>query len=168
MAKTGKKRGWLIYVGTVGFASGIFGFFLSLFGEELGPSQVIYFDPILSIFGGRMSLVKDGFYYGYTFSMNLPMIMLLMVFIIGIFASLSARNSPKSIGLTLVLFLLSFAGLILSRYIFMAVNPSGTGSGLIFGIGFYVAAIGLGVGAFFTILELVLSIRFWHRRDQFR
>ena len=158
----------MVYLVAVCFLASLFGFVFPMFGEKISNSEIIFFDPFATLFGGESSTVSGGFYYGYTLTMNIPLIVLLMIHIVGMFAALSSRNSPRLLAVTLIFTLLTMTGLLASKYIFLAVNSSLLAGGLVFGTGFYISLIACLAGFALTILELVLCVRFWRRRDAFR
>ena len=168
MSHMKRKRGYLIYVVTLCIVASLAGVFFPFFGEGVEKGQVIYFNPNAILFGGEVSGVAGGHYYGFALSLNIPLLAFAMVHIVALFASLSARNTPRLLVATLVLEVILLVGIGFSRFGFLAVNPALYGGGLVFGPGVYVSLIGVLVGLFICVLELVLCIRFKHKRDAFR
>ena len=168
MAYHKAKRGSLVYLVAICFLVSLIGFVFPFFGEQISAKETIYFNPFATLFGGESATVSNGVYYGYTLTMNIPLVILLMIHIIGIFAALSSRNSPRLLAVTLIFAILTTVGLLASRYIFLAVNSSLVSGGLVFGTGFYISLISCLLCFAITVLELCLCVRFWKRRDAFR
>ena len=120
------------------------------------------------IFGGQHSAIINGTVYNYSFSLNLPYVLILVFNTSGILFALSARNSPSRIMGTMIIAIFSLAFFALSRFVLLASNASLIGSNFALGIGFYVALIANFACTFIAILEFCLCLHYRHKREAFR
>lgn len=113
-----------------------------------------------------MNHVRDGVTYNYSFLMNIPLVILFMLPIIGTFSAFTARNSTRSIIVTIVLIVLTIIGLCLVRPSFVWVNPFLNEKGLVLAPGFYVSLSSMGVGLVIAVIELIRTISYWKKDSQ--
>ena len=163
-----RKRGRLIYLTTLCILASLVGFFFPFLGEAVGANEAVFFDPMALFFGGESSGFHNGYYYGFALSLNIPFLIFVMICIVTVFASLSARDTPRLLGATMFLLIVLIAGLALSQPAIAAINPSISSKGLVFGYGFYISILSMILGLCICLLELVLCIRFRRKRDVFR
>ncbi len=164
----GRKRGYLIYICTIFFITSMAAVFLPTFGQRVDSGDVIFFNSLTVLIGGEHTAIIDGVVYSYSFSLNLPMLIILAFNASGVLFALSARNSPSRILGTLIIAICSLGFFVFSRIILQESNPSLTGNNFVLGVGYPLAIVSTMLCIAVAVLEYCLCRRYRRKQEAFR
>ncbi len=158
--KKEKRKGWLVYVAAILFLlSGLFLFISPFCSYEIETGRTINLTPYKVLLGGSDSFTVNGYVYSFSYSINVPLLILEQLFILSFFSCLFGKRVKRNIIVGLII---GSICLCLDCFCLSLVCFSSKGiiySGVKYGPGFYFSII-LCLFALIILLFCLIPISF--------
>lgn len=93
-----KRKGWIIYIASLLFLlSGLFLFISPFCSYMVETGQSLSLTPYKVLFGGNDSFTLNGFIYSFSYSLNVPLLILEQLFVLAFLSCVFGKQTKRNI-----------------------------------------------------------------------